>query len=69
MQIRMIGLGRSGASMVTRQIHGQHECMVHDQSLDGIARLVAYGTTGAVCPVQLALQFQFRQPPAVCHAS
>ena len=47
MQIGMIGLGRMGASMVTRLLRGQHDCVVHDQSPEGIARLVAMGATGA----------------------
>ena len=47
MQIGMIGLGRMGASMVTRLLRGKHDCVVHDQSPDGIARLVAMSATGA----------------------
>jgi 6-phosphogluconate dehydrogenase len=47
MQIGMIGLGRMGASMVTRLLHGGHDCVVHDQAPDSIARLVALGATGA----------------------
>jgi 6-phosphogluconate dehydrogenase len=47
LQIGMIGLGRMGASMVTRLLRGGHDCVVHDQSLEGMARLVALGATGA----------------------
>ena len=47
MQIGMIGLGRMGASMVTRLLRGGHDCVVHDQAPEGIARLVALGATGA----------------------
>ena len=47
MQIGMIGLGRMGASMVTRLLRGSHDCVVHDQAPEGIARLVALGATGA----------------------
>ena len=47
MQIGMIGLGRMGASMVTRLLGGKHDCVVHDQSPEGVARLVARGATGA----------------------
>ncbi|MDE2395612.1 MAG: decarboxylating 6-phosphogluconate dehydrogenase [Burkholderiales bacterium] len=47
MQIGMIGLGRMGASMVTRLLRGGHECVVHDEAPEGIARLVALGATGA----------------------
>jgi 6-phosphogluconate dehydrogenase len=47
MQIGMIGLGRMGASMVTRLLHAGHACVVHDQAPEGVARLVALGATGA----------------------
>ena len=47
MQIGMIGLGRMGASMVTRLLRGGHDCVVHDQAPEGVARLVALGATGA----------------------
>ena len=47
MQIGMVGLGRMGASMVTRLLGGKHDCVVHDQSPEGVARLVAMGATGA----------------------
>ncbi|PKH39684.1 6-phosphogluconate dehydrogenase (decarboxylating) [Pseudomonas sp. 43NM1] len=47
MQIGMIGLGRMGASMVTRLLRGGHDCVVHDQAPEGIARLVALGSTGS----------------------
>ncbi|ODV12068.1 MAG: 6-phosphogluconate dehydrogenase (decarboxylating) [Rubrivivax sp. SCN 70-15] len=47
MQIGMIGLGRMGASMVTRLLRGSHECVVHDRAPEGIASLVALGATGA----------------------
>ena len=47
MQIGMIGLGRMGASMVTRLVRGGHDCVVHDQAPEGMARLVALGAKGA----------------------
>ncbi len=47
MQIGMIGLGRMGASMVTRLLRGGHDCVVHDHSPEGIERLVALGAKGA----------------------
>jgi 6-phosphogluconate dehydrogenase len=47
MQIGMIGLGRMGASMVTRLLLGGHDCVVHDHTPEGMARLVALGATGA----------------------
>ena len=48
MQIGMIGLGRMGASMVTRLLRGGHDCVVYDHAPEGIAGLVALGATGAV---------------------
>ena len=47
MQLGMIGLGRMGASMVTRLLRGGHDCVVHDQAPEGIARLVELGARGA----------------------
>ena len=47
MQIGMIGLGRMGASMVTRLLRDGHACVVHDHAADSVARLVALGATGA----------------------
>jgi 6-phosphogluconate dehydrogenase len=47
MQIGTIGLGRMGAGMVTRLVRGGHDCVVHDRSPEGIARLVALEATGA----------------------
>jgi 6-phosphogluconate dehydrogenase (decarboxylating) len=47
MQIGMIGLGRMGASMVTRLMRGRHDCVVHDRTPQAIERLVALGATGA----------------------
>ena len=47
LKIGMIGLGRMGSSMVTRLIRGGHDCVVHDRSPEGIARLVALGAIGA----------------------
>jgi len=47
MQIGMIGLGRMGASMVTRLLRGGHDCVVHDQAPEPIAHLVALGAIGA----------------------
>ncbi len=47
MQIGMIGLGRMGASMVTRLLRGGHDCVVHDRAPEEMARLVALGATSA----------------------
>jgi 6-phosphogluconate dehydrogenase len=43
MQIGMIGLGRMGANMVRRLIHGGHECVVFDMHRDAILQLAADG--------------------------
>ena len=47
MQIGMMGLGRMGASMVTRLMRGGHGCVVYDQAPEAVARLVALGATGS----------------------
>ena len=47
MQIGMIGLGRMGASMVTRLLRGKHVCVVHDQSAQAVQKLVEFGATGS----------------------
>jgi 6-phosphogluconate dehydrogenase len=46
MQLGMIGLGRMGANMVRRLIHGGHECVVFDRSpqvVDALAKEQAIG--------------------------
>ncbi|MBC7603753.1 MAG: decarboxylating 6-phosphogluconate dehydrogenase [Ramlibacter sp.] len=58
MQIGMIGLGRMGASMVTRLLRGSHDCVVHDTHPEGIARLVALGATGAATLQQLVAELK-----------
>ncbi|WP_339079313.1 phosphogluconate dehydrogenase (NAD(+)-dependent, decarboxylating) [Pseudomonas sp. TMP9] len=52
MQIGMIGLGRMGASMVTRLLRGGHDCVVHDHGSENIARLSALGATGSASLMQ-----------------
>jgi 6-phosphogluconate dehydrogenase len=47
MQLGMIGLGRMGANMVRRLMHGGHECVVFDMSPESVARMVQDGATGA----------------------
>ena len=47
MQLGMIGLGRMGANMVRRLLHGGHECVVHDVFPDPIRALAAEGARGA----------------------
>ena len=63
MQIGMIGLGRMGASMVTRLLRGGHDCVVHDQAPEGMARLAALGAMGTASLRQFVDQLQ--KPRAV----
>ncbi len=46
MQIGMIGLGRMGASMVTRLLRGGHDCVVQDTHADVVQKMVGLGATG-----------------------
>jgi 6-phosphogluconate dehydrogenase len=56
MQIGMIGLGRMGASMVSRLLRGRHDCVVYDHQPQGIAALVALGAHGAASLEDLVRQ-------------
>lgn len=47
MQIGMVGLGRMGANMVRRLLHGGHECVVFDLSPQAVEALVTEKATGA----------------------
>jgi len=47
MQLGMIGLGRMGASMVSRLLQGGHECVVFDMKPDSVKGLANKGATGA----------------------
>ncbi len=47
MQLGMIGLGRMGASMVTRLLRGGHQCVVFDMKPDSVKELAGKGATGA----------------------
>jgi 6-phosphogluconate dehydrogenase len=47
MQLGMVGLGRMGANMVKRLIHGGHECVVFDRSAQSVADLVKDKAVGA----------------------
>jgi len=47
MQMGMIGLGRMGASMVRRLMHGGHHCVVYDVRSEAITPLVRDGAIGA----------------------
>ena len=39
MQLGMIGLGRMGANMVQRLLHGGHECVVFDMKPANVSKL------------------------------
>ena len=47
MQLGMIGLGRMGASMVSRLLQGGHQCVVFDMKPDSVEDLASKGATGA----------------------
>jgi 6-phosphogluconate dehydrogenase len=47
MQMGMVGLGRMGANMVRRLLHGGHECVVFDVSPEAVKTLVKEGAIGA----------------------
>lgn len=47
MQIGMVGLGRMGANMVRRLLHGGHECVVFDLSPQAVEALVTEKAIGA----------------------
>ncbi|CAN5771106.1 hypothetical protein BH11GEM1_BH11GEM1_33710 [soil metagenome] len=47
MQLGMIGLGRMGANMVRRLMHGGHSCVVFDAQPKAMKALAAEGATGA----------------------
>jgi 6-phosphogluconate dehydrogenase len=58
MQIGMIGLGRMGASMVTRLLRGQHDCVVHDRQPQSIETLAALGARGSMSLQDLIRQLE-----------
>jgi len=47
MQLGMIGLGRMGANMVQRLMHGGHECVVFDMKAASVNELAKDGAVGA----------------------
>ncbi|MGH3844722.1 MAG: phosphogluconate dehydrogenase (NAD(+)-dependent, decarboxylating) [Pseudonocardiaceae bacterium] len=47
MQLGMVGLGRMGANIVRRLLHGGHECVVYDVNATTVQQLVGEGATGA----------------------
>jgi len=56
MQLGMIGLGRMGANMVRRLIHGGHECVVFDRSAKAVEDLAKEQATGAASLADFARQ-------------
>jgi 6-phosphogluconate dehydrogenase len=53
MQLGMIGLGRMGANMVRRLIHGGHSCVVFDKSTRAVGELVKDKASGAASLAEL----------------
>jgi len=47
MQLGMIGLGRMGANMVRRLLHGGHACVAFDMSAQAVEAIAAEGAVGA----------------------
>ena len=47
MQLGMVGLGRMGANMVRRLLHGGHECVVFDMSPKAVSDLTAERAIGS----------------------
>ena len=47
MQLGMLGLGRMGANMVQRLMHGGHECVVFDRKAASVNKLANDGAVGA----------------------
>ena len=47
MQIGMIGLGKMGANMVRRLLHGKHEVVVFDRSAEAVKAMEKAGATGS----------------------
>ena len=60
MQIGMVGLGRMGANMVRRLLHGGHECVVNDRNPEAAEPLVA---EGAIAAPSLQSFVEKLQPP------
>ncbi|MEO8125950.1 MAG: phosphogluconate dehydrogenase (NAD(+)-dependent, decarboxylating) [Bryobacteraceae bacterium] len=62
MQIGMIGLGRMGANMVRRLLHGGHECVVFDTNTANVDALVKEGAVGATSLEDLLAKLTGRRP-------
>ena len=53
MQLGMVGLGRMGANMVRRLIHGGHSCVVFDKSPRAVGELVKDKASGVASLAEL----------------
>jgi 6-phosphogluconate dehydrogenase len=62
MQIGMIGLGRMGANMVRRLLHGGHECVVFDVNPANVEALVKEGAVGAASLEDLVNKLKAPRP-------
>jgi len=58
MQIGMIGLGRMGANMVRRLLHGGHVCMVYDRSQEAVRTLANEGAVGVAALDELIARLE-----------
>jgi 6-phosphogluconate dehydrogenase len=47
MQLGMVGLGRMGANMVRRLMHGGHQCVVFDMNAANVQQMSGEGAAGA----------------------
>ncbi|HUA58642.1 MAG TPA: decarboxylating 6-phosphogluconate dehydrogenase [Verrucomicrobiae bacterium] len=54
MQLGMVGLGRMGANMVRRLMHGGHKCVVFDMSPKAVNELVQQNASGSSSLRELA---------------
>jgi 6-phosphogluconate dehydrogenase len=63
MQIGMIGLGRMGANMAHRLVHGGHECVAFDPKAAAVQAVRAYGAHGVSSAAELVAAL--RPPRAV----
>jgi 6-phosphogluconate dehydrogenase len=53
-QLGIIGLGRMGANMARRLLHGGHQCVVFDMSPKAVAELVKEKAIGSASPAEFA---------------
>jgi 6-phosphogluconate dehydrogenase len=63
MELGMVGLGKMGAYMVERLVHGGHRVMGYDRDAAAVARIVAAGAEGADSLASLATKL--KQPRAI----